>query len=265
MAFAAAILASKDLRIAVGRVLVLGSLAVMVLHAGAVLGRITIRPESGVLADVLALLDAGEERSLAAWWTGGLLFAAALASALLALLAAGLPGLKWESRAWWVMTFVFALLSFDESVSLHERGARWTAAVLDADSPLAKLGWILPGAALVMLGVIVLIPAFRALPRRPRTLVIAGLATSIVGAVGMEFAYVMLVDAQVAWRWVYLVMAIEEAAEIAGVLVVLAGISMALQVAGSSGRLTLQYHSRDPLAETARGTEATVSDVLRSK
>jgi hypothetical protein len=265
MSTAAAVLASRDLRIAVGRVLVLGSLVVMVLHTGAVLGRITIRPESGVLADVFALLDAGEERSLAAWWTGGLLFAAALASALLAWLAAGLPGLKWESRAWWVMTFVFAVLSFDESVSLHERGTRWTAAVLDANSPLAKLGWILPGMALVVLGVIVLIPAFRALPRRPRALVIAGLAASIAGAVGMEFAYVMLVDAQVAWRWVYLVMAIEEAAEMAGVLVILAGISMALQVADSNGRLTLRYRTWDPPAGTGRGSEAIVSDVLKSK
>ena len=262
MQIAAAMLARNDLRATVGRVLVLGSLAVMVLHTAAVLGRITIRPESGVLADVFALLDAGGERSLAAWWTGGLLFAAALAAALVALLAAGSPGRKRESRAWWVMTVVFALLSFDEIVSLHERGARWTAAVIEADSGVAKLGWLLPGTALVVLGMIVLIPAFRNLPSRPRALVIGGLVTSIVGAVGMELAYVMLVDAQVAWRWIYLVMAIEEAAEMAGVLVILVGISAAMHVVASGGSLTLRYQSSDRLASSQGDSDAPASNVL---
>ena len=265
MQFAAAMLARNDLRAAVGRILVLGSLAVLVLHIAALLGRITIRPEGGVLADVFVLFDAGKERSLAAWWTGGLLFAAALSAALVAWLAARSPGRGRESRAWRVMTVVFALLSFDEIVSLHERGARWTAAVIEADSPLAKLGWLLPGTALVVLGLIVLIPAFRNLPSRPRALLIGGLVTSIVGAVGMELAYVMLVDGQVAWRWVYLVMAIEEAAEMAGVLVILAGLSMAVHVVSSSGSVTLRYQSSDRVAGSRHDSAPTVGEVLKSR
>jgi hypothetical protein len=237
-----------DPRFAVGKFLVLGSLAVMVLHTGAVLGRTTIRPE-GVLAEVFALLNAGAERSLAAWWTSGLLVSAALASAVVARLAAGSSEPRRQAVSWWVMAVVFALLSLDEIVSLHERGARWTGAVMDAGSPLAKLGWLLPGVALVVVAVIVLIPAFRALPSRPRALVVAGLATSVAGAVGMEFAYVMLFDAQVAWRWLHLVMAAEEAAEIAGVLLCLAGISIAVQVVRSSGSVTFRYRSWDRRAE----------------
>jgi hypothetical protein len=41
--------------------------------------------------------------------------------------------------------------------------------------------------------------------------------TSIVGAAGMEATYVVLLDAGAALRWQYLVMVIEEAAEMAGV------------------------------------------------
>jgi hypothetical protein len=66
----------------------------------------------------------------------------------------------------------------------------------------------------------------------------------------------MLRNAEVAWRWVLLVIAVEEAAEIAGVLVILAGISMAVQVAGSGGGVTLRYWSPD-IAGSASGRPVT--------
>jgi hypothetical protein len=217
----------------------------MVLHVVAVLGRKIIRPEDGVLPVVFALMDAGDERSLGAWWTGGLLFGAALAAVLVARLAAGPSERRQEVLAWWVMAGLFALLSLDEIVSLHERGAKLTGAVMEAGSPLAKFGWLLPGTALIVLFAGVLIPAFRAIPSRPRGVMIAGFATSIAGAAGMEIAYVVLLDAEAAWRWLFLVMVIEEAAEITGVLIILAGISIAVQIIRTGEGLTLRYKSCD--------------------
>ena len=73
--------------------------------------------------------------------------------------------------------------------------------------------------------------------------------TSIVGAAGMEATYVVLLDAGAALRWQYLVMVIEEAAEMAGVLLILAGISMALQVDRVTRGVTLRYRSSDRPAE----------------
>jgi hypothetical protein len=242
-------LARDDPRIAVIKLLVLGSLAVVVLHAVAILGRKIIRPEDGVLPEVFALLDAGDERTLAAWWTGGLLFAAAFAAAFVAWLAAGQGVRRSETIAWWVMACLFALLSLDEIVSLHERGARLTGAIMAADSPLRKFGWLLPAAVLMVLLAVVLIPAFRALPSRPRAMLIAGFATSIVGAAGMEAAYVVLLDAGAALRWQYLVMVIEEAAEMAGVVLILAGILMAVQVIRTSGGVSVRYQSWNRPAE----------------
>jgi hypothetical protein len=237
-------LARDDPRIAVVKLLVLGSLAIVVLYAVAILGRKIIRPEEGLLPEVFALLDAGDERTLAAaWWIGGLLFAAALAAAFVARLAAGPAQRRREAIAWWVVACLFALLSV-EIVSLHERGARLTGAIIAADSPLRKFGWLPPATVLMVLLGVVLIPAFRALPSQPRAVLIAGLATSIVGAAGMEAAYVVLLDAGAALRWQYPVMVIEEAAEIAGVLLILAGIFMAVQVERASGGVTLRVPVR---------------------
>lgn len=227
------------------KILVLGSVVVMLLHVMAVTARTIIRPESGALVDVFALLDAGQERTLAAWWTGALLVTASLAAAVAASVAAKASASTRDPFAWWVLAAIFALLSFDEIVSLHERGARWTGAVFDDSSPLRRFGWLIPGLAVVLLSLFVLIPAFRAIPRRSRNVVILGLGISIAGAMGLEVVGVLLDNAGAPLRWHYIVGALEEATEMAGVLVVLAGVSMAVRITRADGALTLQYHSAE--------------------
>ena len=230
-----------DARFAIGRFLVLGCVTVMILHVAAVVGRTVIRPESGPLVDIFALLDAGQERTLAAWWTAALLVAASIAAAMVGQLAVRASRRNREIVAWRILAVIFALLSLDEIVALHERGARWTAAAVDADSALIQLGWLLPASAILVLSLAVLIPTFRALPRRPRTFVVAGLAASIGGAMGMEFVDVALINAGAELRWRYIAMALEETAEMAGTLIVLAGISTAVQFAQADGNLTVSF------------------------
>jgi hypothetical protein len=228
-----------DPRFAVGAVLVTGCVTVMVLHVAAVVARTIVRPESGPLVDVFALLDAGQERTLASWWTGALLLAASAAAALAGHLAATASARSREVMAWRILAVLLALLSLDEIVALHERGSRWTAAVVDPDSALTQLGWLLPAAVVLVLSMGVLIPTFLALPRRPRNVVAAGLATSVGGAMGLELVDVVLIDAEAELRWRYMAMALEEAAEMAGILIMLLGISMAVRIVRTDGRVTI--------------------------
>jgi heme/copper-type cytochrome/quinol oxidase subunit 3 len=234
-----------DPRFAIGKIFVLGCVAVMILHVTAVVGRAIIRPDSGPLVDVFALLDAGRERSLAAWWTAALLVAASVAAAMVAQLAERGSGRSREIMAWRILAVAFALLSFDEIASLHERGARWTAAAFDADSPLIRLGWLLPATAILVLSLAVLVPTFRALPRRPRTFVVAGLAMSIGGAMGLEFVGVALMTSGAELWWRYIVMALEEAAEMAGILIILLGISIAVRIERADGKVTISFPKAD--------------------
>ncbi|TDC46745.1 hypothetical protein E1212_26205 [Jiangella ureilytica] len=225
-----------DVRYTIGKVLLLLCATVVALHLAAVAVRSLARPD-GAPADVLALLNGGHERSLASWWTSALL----IACALTAVVAGRLAETRKAGRAWVVLAAVFALLSLDEIVSLHERGAEWAAAVFESGSLLARLGWTIPAAAVLVLSLVVLVPAFRVIPARPRTVILAGLATSIAGALGMEVLNVLLADAGARYLWRHLVMTLEEAAEMVGVVIVLLGVLTALRVRWADGRLTLTY------------------------
>lgn len=84
-------------------------------------------------------------------------------------------------------------------------------------------------------------PAFRAIPARPRTVILTGLATSIVGALGMEVVNVLLTNAGARYLWRHLAMAVEETAEMTGVVIVLLGLLTAVRVRWSERQLTVTY------------------------
>lgn len=239
----APLLARDDVRYPIGKALLLGSAVIMVLHLVSVVVRMRTRPEGGVLADVLALLNGGHERSLASWWTSALLVTCCVAALVAARLARAADARR-AARAWVVLAVILGLLSLDEIVSLHERGAEWAAAVFETGSLPARLGWTIPAAAVLVVSLFVLVPAFRAIPPRARLVVVAGLATSIAGALGMEVVNVLLVDAGARYLWRHLVMAVEEAAEMAGVVIVLLGVLTAVRVSWSDQRMTLAYDAR---------------------
>jgi hypothetical protein len=106
---------------------------------------------------------------------------------------------------------------------------------------LARLGWTLPAAAIIVVSLAVLVPAFRAIPSRSRSIIVAGLAMSIAGALGMEVVNVLLVDAGARYLWRHLVMAIEEAAEMAGVVIALLGVLTAVRVSPADRGVALAY------------------------
>ncbi|WP_026877620.1 hypothetical protein [Jiangella gansuensis] len=237
--------AADDARFAVGRVLLVVFVVIMTLHLASVTVQTQLRPDNRAVTDVLSLVNAGTERSLASWWTAALLALSGVAATTASWLARRLAGRNREARAWLLLAAVFALLSLDEAVSLHERGARWSVAVFDTDSLLARLGWTIPAAAALAASLLVLVPAFRAVPARPRRLIVAGLATAIAGALGMEVVHVLLTESGAGYLWRHLAMVTEEAAELAGVGIVLLGVLTAVRVGTAGSRLTLAYTDDD--------------------
>jgi hypothetical protein len=238
--FIAADAGKGDVGPVIGRILFSICASIMALHIVSVVMNGVVDPKAGAFNDVLALLNAAQERSLAGWWTSALLMTCCLA----ALGASRLAGAFTSRRAawpWLVLAMVFALLSLDEVVSLHERGAKWTAAVLDSDSPLARLGWTIPATAILLASLAVLIPAMRAIPVRARALVLIGLGTSIAGALGMEVVNVVLTQAGARYLWRLIAMAIEETAEMVGVVVVLLGVLTAVRIRWAGRQLTVAY------------------------
>ncbi|GAB2646572.1 hypothetical protein GCM10009743_22730 [Kribbella swartbergensis] len=217
--------------------------AIMVLHVGSVAVRSLVRPGDGALADVLGLLNAAQERSLASWWTSALLIACCLMAVGASRLAVG--DARRVARSWLVLAVVFALLSLDEVVSLHERGAGWTSAVFETGSLLARLGWTIPAAAALVVSLFVLVPAIRAIPARSRVVIISGLATSIAGALGMEVVNVLLTEAGARYLWRHLAMTVEETAEMVGVVIVLLGVLSAVRVRWAGRGLTVAYEHAD--------------------
>ncbi|MFG1813495.1 hypothetical protein ACGFIF_07010 [Kribbella sp. NPDC049174] len=231
--------ARDELGSAIGRRLFPICAAIMALHVAAVAVRSLVRPGPGALADALSLLNAAQERSLASWWTSALLAACCLLTIAAARLAG--HGSGRAARPWLVLAVVFALLSLDEVVSLHERGAEWTSAAFATGSLLGRLGWTIPAAAALAVSLLVLIPAFRSIATRPRIVIVAGLATSIAGALGMEVVNVLLTDAGARYLWRHLAMAIEETAEMIGVAIVLLGVLTAVRVRWAERELTVTY------------------------
>jgi hypothetical protein len=73
-------------------------------------------------ADGPRVLSLDYERTIPAFWSGALLWLAALGAALVARDPA-MPGARWP---WWGLAALFAFMGVDEIVSIHERLARLT-------------------------------------------------------------------------------------------------------------------------------------------
>jgi hypothetical protein len=117
--------------------------------------------------------------------------------------------------------------------------------VFETGSLLARLGWTIPAAAALVLSLLVLVPAFRTIPARPRALILTGLATSIAGALGMEVVNVLLTEAGARYLWRHVAMAVEETAEMVGVVIVLLGVLTAVRVRWTERQLTVTYEDAD--------------------
>jgi len=123
---------------------------------------------------------------------------------------------------WRVLSLVFLFFSLDDTAMIHEL---LTNPVRDAlnTSGLLYFAWVIPGAIFVVLFVAAFIPFLRHLPRRTLILFLAGGATFVAGALGVEAINALLYE-----RWEQGMMSaavynsltdLEELLEMAGIVI----------------------------------------------
>ncbi|MEV8017993.1 hypothetical protein AB0O76_16945 [Streptomyces sp. NPDC086554] len=131
------------------------------------------------------LVNVDVEANLATWWNSALLLAVA-GMALTAALLSG-HGARPGRLSWLGLAAATALLSIDETVSLHERlgevGKSWKEW---AGGSLPTHAWVLPGAVLAAAGIVCAVLWARKLPRDLRHGLLAALAVYLGGALLTE-------------------------------------------------------------------------------
>ncbi|MFH8795952.1 hypothetical protein [Streptomyces sp. NPDC017941] len=189
---------------------------------------------------VRELVNVDVEANLATWWNSTLL----LAVTGMALTAALLSGrdVRPGRLSWLGLAAATALLSIDETVSLHERlgevGKSWKEW---AGGSLPTHAWVLPGAVLAVVGTVCAVLWARKLPRDLRYGLLGALAVYLGGA--------LVIEAINGWSHanghstsLMLGTIVEEGFEMSGCLVALAVLSryVMLERDPASGRATVR-------------------------
>lgn len=125
------------------------------------------------------------EGNLPSWFSAMLLFACALAAALVA--CAGREARQPRWRTWAVISVGLLALSCDEAASLHELLTTPFRSLLH-DAPAFRYPLILPGAAAVAIAASGLWKFYGELPRDSRRSLLSASAVFLVGALGVETA-----------------------------------------------------------------------------
>ncbi|WP_412026428.1 hypothetical protein [Deinococcus yunweiensis] len=161
--------------------LLVGALLLVCSVAGQLLER--AHPESGVYASVMRATNAGLEGNLPSLYSAALLLASALLVGLLARTAT--PRMGIQARGWRMLTWVFAYLTADEYLHLHELLTAPMRQLLRVDGVL-HYAWVVPYAALGVVLLAVLAPFLRSLPPRVLGRMLGAAAAYVLGAVGLE-------------------------------------------------------------------------------
>lgn len=159
----------------------------LLLHAFFMAVALSLGPDDPRSRMAGRLFDLDAEGTMAVWFSSGMLAFAAAILLFIAMAEREVPG--GAPRRWAGLSAVFAYLSIDEAISIHEHLTRPMRAVL---GPRFRLGgvlhhaWVAPAMLAVGVLVAVYLPLLRRLPRpTARMFVIAG-AVFIGGAVGWE-------------------------------------------------------------------------------
>ncbi|ONK14211.1 hypothetical protein [Streptomyces sp. MP131-18] len=189
------------------------------------------------------LVNVDFEANLATWWNSTLLLAVA-GMALTAALLSG-RGTRPGRLSWLGLAAATALLSIDETISLHERlgevGRSWKEW---AGVSLPTHAWVLPGAILAAAGTVCAVLWARKLPRDLRNGLLGALAVYLGGA--------LLTEAFNGWAQgngysIVLVLGtiVEEGMEMSGCLVALAALSryVVLEHDPASGRAVVRLQN----------------------
>lgn len=136
------------------------------------------------LGGLVRMLDADAERSVPAWYSS---LALALSAALLAAIYATLRkrGESADLLAWGSLAALFAFLSLDEAVGVHETVGKHLRHAFDLKGAL-YFGWVVPALVAVPLIAAAYLRFLARLPARRRNQFIAAGIVFVGGALGLE-------------------------------------------------------------------------------
>lgn len=128
------------------------------------------------------------ERSVPTYFSVLLLAACSCLLALIAVAGRQRPAGTYVTH-WWVLAFVFGLMSIDELVGLHERLMAPVRRLLDIEGPsLLYFAWVVPGLVFVALLGLYFLPFLWRLPRPIAFRFMLAGAIYVGGALGVEMA-----------------------------------------------------------------------------
>ncbi len=162
-------------------------------------------------------LDVGGEGSVAAWASSLALFGGAVVA-----WSIGRRDRPRRRTPWRALAMLFALLSLDETASIHEKTIDPLQEGLGTGGVLLY-AWVIPGAVVVVLVGLAFVPFLRDLERSTALLLVVAGTTYVGGALGMELVTAALASSLGEGHWLYGTMAtVEELAEMFGITAFLA-------------------------------------------
>lgn len=127
-----------------------------------------------------------------------------------------------RSRTWWVLAGVVAFLALDESTLIHERFIGPTRALFGIGTGPLLFAWVIPAGFASVLFTLAIRRFAGSLPRRTRLLMTMAFALFVTGALGVELVGSAYASSYGREMFAYtLIVAVEEALEMAGVAVLI--------------------------------------------
>jgi hypothetical protein len=211
------------------------SLGLVALSYG--LPALTDHPLTNGTGEIRLYVDVATEGNLPTGWSAGLFSAGAVLYGILA-------WLTWKTRAggtiaWTVLAVLLLALSLDDATWLHERTDRWGVKVVEISQ--FTYVWLIFGIPVAILLLIVVVLSARRLPRRSALLVVGGMATLMVAAVGLEYVggEIIRTHPEGAGRLFVRVYHLEELLEMVGASIALVAPLAALTVRRAGAAVTV--------------------------
>ena len=197
--------------------------AVLVVLSTAGQAAVYYLPDFPVRDSIASVTYVDREQSLPTLYSSLMLLVCALLSGLIAHILRRAN--RTYVRHWAVLSVLFALMTVDEFVSVHEQSIEPLRELLDIEGGLFWYAWVLPGTALVAGVAVVFLRFIRRLPRSTRRPMWTGGILFVSGAIGLEMVGASYIAVHGQFNMgVVLIVTVEETLEMLGAAVLLYGL-----------------------------------------